>query len=537
MKGRDLLYLIIPVILFMLLILQLNWPMVDDTYIHLQYARNLAEEFELSFNRGDPSYGATSPLWVFILSVVHLAGGDMVVWCRVFSCLFGLLSVGLVYIIALHLSSRRWVGMLAAIIAASEAWLVRWSAVGMETSLTVFMVLMVLWGWGNIRKGGRGSVLFGLLLFLAFVARPELLMLFPLAVLTSLINRSYGGFRRSACWLMVFIPLLAGWFWLIRWHTGNFLPLTAGAKQGAPVLTPDVFRKTVIPLKILASTAALPWLFTAAGLIRGVGRDFSATRFFLSSRTEDKYRPVVILALLWIISLPVLYVLFDFQIISRYLVPVNIVAVALGTVAVYHLNLRLNIAAALKRWIPLLMMLLAVTQNVIFLELVVAGPTRRFSRGLEEVLGGMGKWLNRKTPPGTVVALCDIGVVGYYSRRTILDLGGLINPVINEMRQEMDVEEIIREGLFLRFDPDYFIDRSGEPARFAGKTVGGVRFMEVMRGTVSGLGIRKPGPVFYVLYRLVPVEREGAGEDRAVSGVGIMEGSVRLSGRKARERP
>ena len=59
--------------------------MTDDTFIHMQYARNLAETGELSFNRGDPSYGATSPLWVGMLALVHLAGGDLATWIRIFS--------------------------------------------------------------------------------------------------------------------------------------------------------------------------------------------------------------------------------------------------------------------------------------------------------------------------------------------------------------------------------------------------------------------------------------------------------------------
>ena len=59
--------------------------MTDDTYIHMQYARNLAEAGELSFNRGDPSYGATSPLWVGMLALVHIAGGELATWIRIFS--------------------------------------------------------------------------------------------------------------------------------------------------------------------------------------------------------------------------------------------------------------------------------------------------------------------------------------------------------------------------------------------------------------------------------------------------------------------
>jgi len=43
-----------------------GWAMqgyiTDDTFIHLRYAENLIQNGEFSFNPGQHSYGATSPL-------------------------------------------------------------------------------------------------------------------------------------------------------------------------------------------------------------------------------------------------------------------------------------------------------------------------------------------------------------------------------------------------------------------------------------------------------------------------------------------
>jgi hypothetical protein len=119
----------------------------------------------------------------------------------------------------------------------------------------------------------------------------------------------------------------------------------------------------------------------------------------------------------------------------------------------------------------------------------------------------MGEWLALNADRDAVVATPDIGAVGYYSGLQVLDLGGLVTPEINEMRQRIDVERIIEEGLFLRFHPDYLVDRSKIPARFAGRTMEGVSFIPVMEGSVGNLGIRQPDPVQYTLYRLERVER------------------------------
>ncbi len=74
MKYRIPYLLLASLALFLMFLLPLRGSLVDDTYIHLVYARNLAELGELSFNAGEPTYGATSPLWVALLALVHLMG-------------------------------------------------------------------------------------------------------------------------------------------------------------------------------------------------------------------------------------------------------------------------------------------------------------------------------------------------------------------------------------------------------------------------------------------------------------------------------
>jgi arabinofuranosyltransferase len=43
------------------------------------------------------------------------------------------------------------------------------------------------------------------------------------------------------------------------------------------------------------------------------------------------------------------------------------------------------------------------------------------------------QWIVDNTPPGSSVALCDIGLVGYFSERPIVDMFGLIDPHISHL--------------------------------------------------------------------------------------------------------
>jgi hypothetical protein len=255
----------------------------------------------------------------------------------------------------------------------------------------------------------------------------------------------------------------------------------------------------------------LPFLSGIAGIVAGLVRAGSMYAPFTPERdTRSRgFRPAdapnvgVLLMILWIIALPAAYVLFDFQILSRYLVPVLPPVIVLGVLSFDYLTAQ---AARARNALLVAFTVIAVIQSVVIYALVIVPPTRAFSRGINEVLVPMGEWLAEHTEPGAVVACPDIGAIGFVSNRTVLDLGGLVTPEINRMRRTIDVERIIGEGLYLRFAPDYLVDRHTTPSRFSQQTIGGINFEPVMTGIVANLGIRKPGPVVYVLYRLAPVD-------------------------------
>ena len=499
-------------VLMIILILPLAGSITDDTYIHMQYAKNLAEAGELSFNRGDPTYGATSPLWVFSLALVHRVGGDMLVWTRVLSLFFGLASIFMVYRLVLALDMNRQAAAAAALIMASEAWLVRWSAVGMETSLAVFMVITVFAASPGVVVSYTRSFLFGFLMFLAFLVRPEAMLLFPLAVFSFLIIRDDRPLSMRFAWLLVFVPGLIIWLIIIKGHTGTFFPLTAGAKQGHIEFSTILLKRLVVPAKILAASVGIPVAAIILLLVKGLRRE----RKLLYIDNAGN-RACIFLILMWILALPVAYVLIDFQILSRYLVPVSPAVIVLGVLAVSRLSGRYLKTPSVGRWVMAGFTAAVIIQNILFLNLVVVNPTKEFSKGIQDVLVGMGIYLSENSDPGDVIAAPDIGAIGYYSNRRILDLGGLVTPGINRIRSKIDYETMIEEGLYLEFGADYMLDRDREPMRFSGRVISGTLFTPVLSGVVPNLGIRRQEPVTYVLYRLdaarsVPAEIRESGE-------------------------
>jgi hypothetical protein len=508
MKRQDAIVVCIAVALFATVVLPLRGTIVDDTYIHLQYARNLAETGQLAFNRGDPTYGCTSPLWVFVLAAVNKAGGDLVAAAHILSWLFGALSIFLVYRLAFAIGGSGAAAS-AALILACEAWFVRWTAVGMETSFALFMILLALEAGFSAPLSARRSSRFGLLLFLAVLARPEVLGLVVLSIVSSAFSAAPP--RRRWLHIAVFVPLFAVWLFVIHRHTGSYFPLTAGAKQGHPVLSTVLFARALVPAKIMGATILLPWVALIAGLVAALVRERALTPLFIDrNSSRAAMRPGVLLIILWVFALPAAYVVLDFQVLSRYLVPVIPCAIVLGAVSWKRLSGVFWRRAQARRVALAVFTAIVMVQSVIFYARVVVSPTVQFSKALKTVLVGMGEWLAKNSAPDALVATPDIGAIGYTSGRRVLDLGGLVTPEINVMRRTTDVETIIDDGLYLAFKPDYLVDRSAVPARFAGKVIRGYTFTVIMQGKVPNLGITKPEPVVYTLYRVTPVGEKGA---------------------------
>jgi hypothetical protein len=113
----------------------------------------------------------------------------------------------------------------------------------------------------------------------------------------------------------------------------------------------------------------------------------------------------------------------------------------------------------------------------------------------------IGEWLRHALPPRSVVAMEEIGIVGYHSRLPVLDLGGIVTPAIAR-----DLAAGDRASWLTRCAPDYVLFQDlgifEEPVRESGYFREGYREVRAWpRG--DGLTVR--------LYRKV---REPAGRAR-----------------------
>jgi len=461
-----------------------QWPLysnylTDDTYIYAQFARNLARHGELVFQRGEWVHAATSPLWAGIGSIGILLGLGAFFWLKLGSIVCGALCVWWMTVTCERVFPSRALAVLAACALAVEPWFVRWSMSGMETALAALCVVAVLrFGWQDERESGIGWA--ALAAGLGPLIRPELLLFLALFALRVAFSRVLR--RRAAVWLALSMPLLA-WTAIAMPTYGTIWPETAQAKSTPLGLVGE---------RLLGNLRSLFVVLAVAVPVAGLAAVASAVRAVRLRRMRTWLEPVL---WAWVVLLPAAYLLRDVFAVSRYYEIMLPFVLFLG--AAELLGRRWGV----RLWV--LQMLFAVGLTTFW----ISPSVRAFSSSIDAALGDIAGWLRENTDADDMVAIYDIGIVGFRSERPILDLGGLIQPDLNEIRDRIDDEEIVRRGLFLNFgNPSYLVHRAPVAAALAGAPLGDRVAEPILSREVSNLGLRQPEPVQYTLYRLLPLQ-------------------------------
>lgn len=230
---------------------------VDDPYITFRYAANLLAGLGPVFNPGERVEGFTSPLHLLLSALLLsvLPAVDILFKAKCVSLLFAFVMLFQTGILAKRSGLSAWESALAQSLVALNINFALAGVNALETTLYGSLLLWTLLVFHQeIRRGrGWGS---GLLLFLASLARPEVLLL---AAALTLVRwhgtRRYADLLRSlAAWLGAFLVPTA-LFEAVRFgYYGQLLPNTYFAKS-QPLFV-SLSRGAAYPLRATAPRAA-----------------------------------------------------------------------------------------------------------------------------------------------------------------------------------------------------------------------------------------------------------------------------------------
>ncbi len=430
--SRDVIIVLVAVVVALLYIAAAggNFPL-DDSWIHQTYGRNLAQYGEWSFVPGVPSAASTSPLYTVMLSVGYRLGIPFRLWTHG----LGIVALALTGLIGARMAelaapNRRSVP-LAAGLALVLAWHLVWAAVsGMETMIFSLLTLLLIWlVWRELEPRSqtvqaliwRGAA-FGCVAGLATLARPEGVLLAGLIGLALLAARPNMTWRGIVVWggaaLVGFVVVLTPYLILNLRLTGGLLPNTAAAKraESAPVLArPFLWRVGNVTMPLVAGVQLL--------LVPGM-----AVFALLLPRGR---RRLLSLALMWPLALILLYAAtlpLEFQ-HGRYVMPALPAAVLAGVVGMDWLLARTR-ASMVGR---VLARVLAISAALLLLACAFGLGLQAYVLDvavIDEEMVTPALWIRDNLPPDDLLAVHDIGALGYFAPRPILDIAGLVSPEV-----------------------------------------------------------------------------------------------------------
>jgi hypothetical protein len=102
---------------------------------------------------------------------------------------------------------------------------------------------------------------------------------------------------------------------------------------------------------------------------------------------------------------------------------------------------------------------LLVLFNVVTTGIATAANTAGAESSINRMQVALGKWLARNTPPQAVIACNDVGAIGYFAKRRVLDLLGLVTPevVLYRNRQPVKREYLGAMEFVQDKKPDYLV--------------------------------------------------------------------------------
>ena len=447
---------------------------LDDAWIHQTYARNLAETGQLAYLPGQPSAGSTSPAWSFLLSIGYLVGLDFRLWTYLLGALSLAATGWLTYRLYLRLpdvhrhlgwASQPAAALLAGLFCAVEWHLVWAAASGMETILFTALSLALVEYFSSqvaMRQSGEGpaslqkeqsivsAVGIGLLGGVLMLTRPEGavlggIVIAGLAILPRPADRSdlFSRLAGTGLSLVALAVVLAPYIAFNLRTSGAIFPNTFYAKQVEYLANWPLtvrFWRVLTPTLVGAQVLLLPGFGYAAYLLAR-RRDWPA-----------------LLPLLWWLGLLSVYALrlpVNYH-HGRYVIPAIpwlILYGVWGTIRALRPRSPALIARVISRATPVAISLLAL--------LFWGRGALAYSDDVAFIEGEMvatARWLEENTAPDTVIAVHDIGAVGYLTDRPLLDLAGLITPEVIPFMADADslADWMLEHGAdYAVFFPDF----------------------------------------------------------------------------------
>jgi hypothetical protein len=467
----------------------------DDTFIYLQYAKNLVAGDGFSFNAGEQTYGFTGPLWLLLIAAGGLTGMDLYIVAKVLDLLFACAAILIFFRAAFEMMRDAVPAFLATVVFSSGVWLVRWAGTGMETSLAVFLALLAF--VHALRNRYLPAIVTAALLALV---RPEGGLLAVLVMIDLVYNSNdlRAALRKIPRLALLFAVIVLPWHIAAGSIFGTIIPNTALAKSG-PWFNPASMWEGLVD--VVETVGFSDGIAVVVMIVAGV-------LVFRRLRVDPAPGSAIVRTFLMrqnlipaglIVGLPLLYIVSGANVVSRYLMLI-VPFIGLSAFTMFH---NLVLSGRLRSYSLHAIMIfaaLALLQNQVGYWNLVKPGVDQFEVGMQTTLVPFGKWLKSYAQPGEAVYAWDIGALGYYSDHPVIDGSGLATPsMIPLVKSGYGPERMMREKMYRAFPQVRYLVRQSQIHEEWSR---GGELSPVMTMPFHSRGIMRDRTEYFTLYKI-----------------------------------
>jgi hypothetical protein len=425
-------------VLRLLLLSYANYT-ADDSFITFRYAENISSGWGFVYNSGERVLGTTTPLYTLLLSLLIKSGLDTITLSKAINILADCLAGVLIFL--LLRSFKFSFAFLASLFYLFFPRVLVWSISGMETGLYVFLIALSFYLYQR-----KALTLLPIFLALAWLTRFDGFILIAALFFDYLLKYRKLPLRMIAFTFLLILP----WLIFATFYFGSPIPNSILAKKA---LYQDMLQtpKVTMLWEFFILKTKIGWLILALS-ISGIYRILRKTK-----------------ELSFIILWTVFYLCFYFFAGTRmyvwYYVPFYLgylILTAQGVIYVYERLSSFYTNLSQRRKLLLLFKGIQITLLifvVVFSFLVYWKQMKRTFKlvrteqiGLEQIHKKIGLWLRENSDEKDTVCAEDIGYMGYFSQRYILDQDGLVSPQAVPFNRKQN-----RLGLVQAYFPRYVV--------------------------------------------------------------------------------
>lgn len=454
---KLLIFIAIAIISFGLSFYYLNFAMnqnlgfgfpLDDPWIHLTFAKNLVDYHSFSYFKNEmATAGSTSPIYTLILAVGFYLTNNEYILSYILGISFLILSVLAFYrLSSFEFGKENYYALIFTGIFLIDKWMNFISLSGMETTMFIFILIASVYFYKT-----KKAVPFAIFLGLIMWGRPDGLVFICALALDYFIAKYFSKsdkniilFNKSE---LIKIGVISGaivilYFIMNLMLSGSILPNTYTAKITYYVSKLET-RGNFLKFEV--------WqYFTAGGYgIIMIGFIFSVLKM-IYDLFKKKYNPNII------------YIAFSFALVfvywlkmpyahrfSRYLMPIIpffILASGLGFRDLFKLLggyfKNRNFTVGLYLIISAVILFYSVKSYTENKELFATECKYINDRQVAAAL-----WIRNNTNENEIIATHDVGAIGFYCGRKIVDVAGLVTPELITKINDENYNEFLTDYL------------------------------------------------------------------------------------------